>query len=266
MPELADAMNIPEMSRTTATKSAIESGRLWHRVSEYLQRHVRLRRSGFRWRLTLEPDAVALPATVYAIYAAQLDDLPADARLVARRAAVAGRRFPEAALAPLGLDDRRDGLETLRRRAFVAGPQPDPVSGDVYLYRHALLRDAGYASLARAERARLHATLARWLEETAGGRSAEVARPIAEHYADAADSLPTILGADDLSRPDLSAAAATWFERAADAALASAADNAFVFPERGPAYYDRGSALSLRRALVEHRPEHREARLPESPR
>src|SRR4029079_19808177 len=72
------------------------------------------------------------------------------------------------------------------------------------------------------------------------GRSAEVARPIAEHYADAADSLPTILGADDLSRPDLSAAAATWFERAADAALASAAPDAGALllgraPERTPA-------------------------------
>jgi len=64
MPELADAMNIPEMSRTTATKPAIESGRLWHRVSEYLQRHVRLRRSGFRWRLTLEPAAARQPAPV----------------------------------------------------------------------------------------------------------------------------------------------------------------------------------------------------------
>lgn len=40
----------------------------------------------------------------------------------------------------------------------------------------------------------------------------------------------------------------------AHAALASAADNAFVFPERSPAYDDRGSAPALRRALVEHRP------------
>ncbi|HEX5040390.1 MAG TPA: adenylate/guanylate cyclase domain-containing protein [Candidatus Limnocylindria bacterium] len=176
------------------------------------------------WRLTVEPDTVVLPATVQAIYAAQLDDLPADARLVARRAAVAGRRFPDAALRPLELDDRRDGLETLRRRAFVAGPQPDPVSGDVYLYRHALLRDAGYASLARAERARLHAALARWLEETAAGRTADVARLIAEHYADAADSLPAIVGSDGgLSRAALTDAAAAWFERAAEAALAISA-------------------------------------------
>ena len=180
-------------------------------------------RDGDAWRLAVEPDRVALPATVQAIYAAQLDDLPADARLVARRAAVAGRRFPDAALDPLELGDRRDGLETLRRRAFVAGPQSDPVSGDVYTYRHALLRDAGYASLARAERARLHAALARWLEATAGDRTADVARLIAEHYADAADSVPAIVAGNGLLRGDLAVEAAAWYERAADAALAMAA-------------------------------------------
>jgi len=174
------------------------------------------------WQLTVDPGSVALPATVQAIYAAQLDDLPADARLVARRASVAGRRFPEAALTPLELDAQRDGLETLRRRAFVAGPQRDADGHDVYAYRHALLRDAGYASLARAERARLHVALAQWLEGVAGERSADVAQPIAEHYAAAADSVPA-LASGRLDRGSLSTLAADWFERAADAALAMAA-------------------------------------------
>ena len=75
------------------------------------------------WRLAIEPGAVNLPPTVQAIYAAQLDDLPADARLVARRASVAGRRFPQAAMPALELEGLDDGLDVLRRRAFVAGPQ-----------------------------------------------------------------------------------------------------------------------------------------------
>jgi len=180
------------------------------------------------WRLALDPGRVTLPATVQAIYAAQLDDLPPDARMVARRASVAGRRFAAAALAPLELADRREGLELLRRRAFVAGPQSDPVTGDMYAYRHALLRDAGYASLARVERARLHAALARWLEETAGGRTGAVAQLVAEHYADAADSLPAIGVTDGLGREALRLAAADWFERAAEAALGMAAPDAAV--------------------------------------
>ncbi len=179
-----------------------------------------LAREADGWRLTLEPEAVTLPPTVQAIYAAQLDDLPGDARLVARRASVAGRRFADAALGPLGLEDRRGGLDVLRRRALVAGPQPDSFSGDVYAFRHALLRDAGYASLARAERATLHAALARWLEEAAGTRRDEVAQLIAEHYAAALASLPA-LGSSD--RSGLRATAATWYERGAAFAMEMAA-------------------------------------------
>lgn len=108
-------------------------------------------REGDRWTLAVAPDAVALPSTVQAIYAAQLDDLPPDARQVARRASVIGRRFAQAALDPLQLAHTEEGLEGLRHRAFIDGPHADAVSGRVYAYRHALLRDAGYASLARAE-------------------------------------------------------------------------------------------------------------------
>ncbi|MCV0402604.1 MAG: AAA family ATPase [Chloroflexi bacterium] len=184
-------------------------------------------KEGDAWRLTVEPAAVVLPTTVQAIYAAQLDDLPLDARTVARRASVAGRRFADRALGPLELEDRRPGLDVLRRRAFIAGPQPDPVSGDVYVFRHALLRDAGYASLARAERARLHVALARWLEEAAGDRSTGVAQLVAEHYADAASSVSALADGGD-SRASLERSAADWFERAAEGALEMAAPDTTI--------------------------------------
>ncbi len=64
----------------------------------------------------------------------------------------------------------------------MVGPLTEPLWGEAFAYRHALLRDAGYASLARAERARLHVRLAKWLEEAAGDRSTEVAEQIAGHY------------------------------------------------------------------------------------
>jgi hypothetical protein len=48
--------------------------------------------------------------------------------------------------------------------ARLLGPTGDPLLGSVYVYRHALLRDAAYASLARTERAELHLRFARWLE------------------------------------------------------------------------------------------------------
>ncbi|HEX7067723.1 MAG TPA: adenylate/guanylate cyclase domain-containing protein [Candidatus Limnocylindria bacterium] len=190
------------------------------------------------WTLAVEPGTVNLPPTVQAIYAAQLDDLPADARLVARRASVAGRRFPQAAMPALELEGLDDGLDVLRRRAFVAGPQPDATSGVVYAYRHALLRDAGYASLARVERARLHAALARWLEETAGERPAEVAQLVAEHYAAAAESVPSIGAPEGLAREALAVAGADWFERAAEAAVGLSA------PEAAARLLDRSIELT----------------------
>jgi class 3 adenylate cyclase len=178
------------------------------------------------WHLAVQPESVSLPATVQAIYAAQLDDLPPDARQVARRGAVAGRRVPLAAFPSLDLSDRRAGLDALLRRAFVAGPFDDPITGEGYAYRHALLRDAGYASLARAERARLHVAMARWLAETAGDRADVVAEAVAEHNASALDSLPSIAGGGLPDRATLARQAAAWYERAAEAALRLAAPEA----------------------------------------
>lgn len=177
------------------------------------------------WRLVSPSADIPLPATVQSIYAAQIDDLPPGARRVARRASVAGRRFPERALDPLEAPGTDGALARLVRRAFVAEVPPDPLLGPAYAYRHALLRDAGYASLARAERARLHARLARWLDVTAGSRSAEVAELIAVHYASALESTPRLTSAVDetLSREEARRLAVTWFERAGDAALAVAA-------------------------------------------
>ena len=171
---------------------------------------------GSSWRLTASPGEVPLPATVQAIYAAQIDDLPPDGRELARRAAVAGRRFPVAALLPLGVPEPTRALEPLLRRSLVSGPERDPVFGDTFRYRHALLRDAGYASLARAERARLHARLAGWLE-------ASSAEPelVGRHYASAAESAPALASEVDagLSVADASRLAGDWLERAAVQAL-----------------------------------------------
>jgi class 3 adenylate cyclase len=183
-----------------------------------------VRRDG-RWALAVEPEHVVLPPTVQAIYAAQLDDLPADARLLARRGSVAGRRVPTAALGALEVPST-DGLDALRRRALLAGPLSDPVTGEAYAYRHALLRDAGYASLARGERARLHVAMAGWLEAIAGDRADVVAEGVAEHYGSALESRPALAVEDLPSRSTLAAAAAQWYERAAEAALRLAAHEA----------------------------------------
>src|SRR6266511_2683142 len=158
-----------------------------------------------RWVLA-EGAGVHLPATVQAIYAAQIDDLPAHALEV-----VGGS----------------EGVEVLARRGLVSGPEADTFAGTTYAFRHALLRDAGYGSLARAQRAQLHVRLARWVETVAGDRTAPVAEVVAGHYASALESMPALARqVEGLGRAELEGLAATWFERAGDTALALSAQDA----------------------------------------
>jgi class 3 adenylate cyclase len=175
--------------------------------------------------LTVDPDAIELPPSVQAVYAAQLDDLPGLARQAARRGSIAGRRFADDLLPVLGVDGAPDALATLRRRGFVAGPYPSPPIGDEHVFRHALLRDAGYASLGRAERAELHVRAARWLERIGGDRAPELAAIIGEHYADAVDAAPALAVsvAEGLDRAAATELAAAWLERAGDHGLARGA-------------------------------------------
>jgi len=173
------------------------------------------------WQLTQPAADVPMPPSVQSIYAAQLDDLPGPERQLARRASVAGRRFP-AELGVFELEHADEGLAGLRRRALVAGPDSDPVVGSSFSYRHALLRDAGYASLARVERARLHILLARWLEESAGPAGhAAVAGLIGRHYAAALSSAPALAAevGDGRSRADVQRLAGAWLEIASRTAL-----------------------------------------------
>jgi class 3 adenylate cyclase/tetratricopeptide (TPR) repeat protein len=181
-------------------------------------------RANGRWFLARAVDEVALPSTVQAIYAAQLDDLPAGCRRLVRRASVAGRQFPVAVLEQLDAADE-PSLDALARRGVVRGPVADAVLGDSFAFRHALLRDVGYASLSRAERARLHGRMARWLEWIARDRPQDLADVIGRHYAVALASVPALapeLG-DGLTRGEARARAGRWFELAGDVALSAAA-------------------------------------------
>ncbi len=173
------------------------------------------------FRLEVAPADLPLPTSVQAVYAAQLDDLPPPARSVARLGSVAGRRIPVRALPALGAADSDQGIAGLLRRSLVSDPHDVDIAGPGLVYRHALLRDAGYASLARAERALLHVRMARWLEAAAGERAAQAAWAIAAQWSLALDSVPALqrMVADDLDRDACRRLAAAWHERAGDASL-----------------------------------------------
>ena len=134
-----------------------------------------LRRDGDRWTLEGGVPEGLLPAGVQAVLAARIDDLDGAAKGVLRDASVVGQRVTVPALEAVG---RASGhgepgvvaaaLQTLLDRRLL---EPDAEEG--YRFNHTLVRDVAYAGLAKAERARRHAAVAQWSQDTAG-RGADI--------------------------------------------------------------------------------------------
>jgi predicted ATPase/class 3 adenylate cyclase len=126
----------------------------------------------------------AIPATLQDSLMARLDRLT-PAKEVAQVAAVIGREFSHELLAAIvsradDLDAALDQLMTAEL-VFRRGVAPHVT----YIFKHALVRDAAYASLLKSRRRQLHARIAETLEEQF--LSAAEAEPdvLAHHWAEA---------------------------------------------------------------------------------
>jgi predicted ATPase/class 3 adenylate cyclase len=116
-------------------------------------------------------ETAALPPTIQALLAARLDHLDPVERDVLERAAVVGDEFWPGAVAALGEGEDVLGatLLGLVRRELVE-PAPSMVPGeDGFSFRHALIRDAAYASAPLRRRAGHHERFAEWLESDGFG-------------------------------------------------------------------------------------------------
>ncbi len=209
------------------------------------------RADGGRWLLAADRDEVGLPPTVQAIYAAQLDDLAPSARTAARHASVAGRRFPLDALPALAVPDATVAVAVLERRALVGDGREETALGRTLRFRHALLRDTAYASLARADRATLHLDFADWLADRPPEALPAIAEVIARHYAAAIETAPALASAvGGRDRAEIGALAAAWFEQASDAAAGVAAwEGARTLAERALELTADGEPLARARRL-----------------
>jgi class 3 adenylate cyclase/tetratricopeptide (TPR) repeat protein len=99
----------------------------------------------------------ALPGTLQSIVLARLDRLPHAERQALQAAAVLGQRFSPAALRHV-MDDPGYSCERLVQHAM-ARPE-----GEDYLFMHALIHEAVYASLLKSRRLDLHRRAAGWYE------------------------------------------------------------------------------------------------------
>ncbi|WP_437654355.1 TOMM system kinase/cyclase fusion protein [Sorangium sp. So ce1182] len=118
-----------------------------------------------RYELTRPLSGAAIPGTLRALLTARLDRL-ARAKQTAQLAAALGREFSLkvlSAASPLGPAAVAEDLERLMSAGLVLRRRRGKEA--VGMFKHALVRDAAYESLSTGARQRLHARIARTLEE-----------------------------------------------------------------------------------------------------
>ena len=121
------------------------------------------------------PEGFSVPDSVQAVIAARLDRLPPLEKSALQAAAVVGRAFwPRSVIhARRGRAD----FDLLEERDFVRRRGGSSLAGErEYAIKHALTREVAYASIPKARRGRLHATLARLARSRSTSRGARRAR------------------------------------------------------------------------------------------
>ena len=191
-----------------------------------------LERLNGAWALRDGERGLGIPDSVQGVLAGRIDLLTSSAKTALQAAAVIGRSFSPPALA--SLVGSAAEVRTLVERGFIRPAEPELV------FKHALTREVAYATLPKAERARLHASYAAWLEEQEAGDAR--AGTLAYHYAEAVNPEVTELAwrdrEDEVER--LRARALDWLRRAADLAVGR---------------FDLGEALALLHRAAEIAPE-----------
>jgi class 3 adenylate cyclase/tetratricopeptide (TPR) repeat protein len=145
-----------------------------------------LRFADGRYELARPIEEVEVPSSVHAVLAARLDSLPTDEKRVAQAAAVVGRIFWDAVLvhlARLGPGPTGELLRSLRVKELIVPREPSSMTGtSEFGFRHVLIRDVAYDSLAKRDRGALHLAVAHWAESSLGDRLDETVELRASHY------------------------------------------------------------------------------------
>ena len=187
-------------------------------------------------RVVAEGKGTGLPETVLAMVQARLDGLEPDARRVLRAASVFGQAFwKEGVSALVGGARDREAVDTwlaalaadevITRRVYGRFPAQEE-----YVFRHALLREAAYASLTESDRVLGHRLAGKWLLGMGEGD----AMVLAEHF----------------ERGEEPAQAVRWYRRAVEHALEGNDLDAVVQrADRGAACGAQGEDLGALRLL-----------------
>ncbi|MEO8857896.1 MAG: adenylate/guanylate cyclase domain-containing protein [Burkholderiaceae bacterium] len=126
--------------------------------------------------------SVAVPVTLLGVLAARIDSLPDGAKRALQMASVIGREFAGELLARVWDEGGAltEQLERLTRLEFVR--ERAGGADKVYVFKHALTRDAAYASLLAKRRQKYHRRVARALEEIHAANVDDVVELLAYQY------------------------------------------------------------------------------------
>ncbi len=108
-----------------------------------------------------------LPPTVQAVVAARIDHLPDEARDMVRKASVFARSTFDLSDLALITEANEEILRVLEDEELLV---PDDSRAGAWRFRHEMLRDVAYESLAKRDRLRLHLQVAEGLERQEPGR------------------------------------------------------------------------------------------------
>jgi class 3 adenylate cyclase/predicted ATPase len=135
-----------------------------------------------RYELSGPLPPMAVPASLQDSLMARLDRL-SPVREVAQIGSVIGREFSYdllASVAPMGANELADALAQLARAGLVYARGEPPEA--TYVFKHALVQDAAYASLLRSRRQQLHARIAEILERKAPDTPSRRPELLAFHF------------------------------------------------------------------------------------
>jgi len=199
-----------------AVLASVEGNPLFleERLTSLLETKALVREQGV-WRISATAGP-QVPQVLERLVRSRVDRLSPAARDAVRHASVLGTEFGFSLLTVVCAADEPLGpaLAELRAKDLVqeVGQHPEPHPEPVYRFRHALIQEATYNGLLRAERRLLHGRAAWALEAASRGRVEEVAAVLGRHFAAAGEP----------------ARALRYFEMAGDHATAAFANDEAV--------------------------------------
>jgi class 3 adenylate cyclase/tetratricopeptide (TPR) repeat protein len=167
------------------------------------------------YRLVTPVDELAIPASVHAVLAARIDRLPEREKRVLQMAAVIGKAFPEpvlAEVADLPGADLAAALAALEGTELIYQEALYPVAE--YAFKHPLTQQVALESQLGSRRRRIHAAVARALEQALPQQLDEQAAVIAHHLEQAGEDLEAARwhrhAAEWIGRSDVAQAIRHW--------------------------------------------------------